>query len=126
MLQLLVKPKDLVIKENVVGAAYIIKCEECEATYVDETERSLKSRFNEHRTPSCTTSEVAKDIHLEQPEHSVGLENTKIVITESRWFKRGCRSHLHNIHKPKPQQRWWKVSFASMGQQYGTSSLRRG
>ena len=46
--QLLVKAKDPVTKDNVVGPVYKIKCEECEATYVGETERSLKSRFNEH------------------------------------------------------------------------------
>ena len=32
--QLLVKPKDPVDKENVVGPVYKIKCEECEVTYV--------------------------------------------------------------------------------------------
>ena len=70
--QLLVKPKDPVSKENVVGPVYAkIKCEKCEVTYVRETERSLKSRFNEHRRPSSTTSEVSKHIHIEHPEHSV-------------------------------------------------------
>ena len=54
--QLLVKPKDPVSKENVVGPVYKIKCEECEVTYVGEMERSLKSRFNEHWRPSSTTS----------------------------------------------------------------------
>ena len=39
--QLLVKPKDPVSKENVVGPVYKIKCEKCEAMYVGETERSL-------------------------------------------------------------------------------------
>ena len=56
--QLLVKLKDPVSKENVVGPVYKIKCEECEVTYIGEMERSLKSRFNEHRRPSSTTSEV--------------------------------------------------------------------
>ena len=32
--QLLVKPKDPVSKENVVGPVYKIKCEECDAVYV--------------------------------------------------------------------------------------------
>ena len=89
--QLLMKPSDPVSKENVVGPVYKINCGECEATYVGETERSLKSRFNEHRTPSSTTSEIAKHIHVEQPEHYVELENTEILITESRWFKRGVK-----------------------------------
>ena len=66
-------------KENVVGPVYKIKCEECEARYVNEMERSLKSRFNEHRRPSSTTSEVSKHIHIEHPEHSVELENTEIL-----------------------------------------------
>ena len=45
--QLLVEPKDIVDKENAVEPVYKIKCEECEATYVGETERSLKARFSE-------------------------------------------------------------------------------
>ena len=40
--QLLVKPKDPVSKENVVGPVYKIKCEECNAVYVGETEAPLR------------------------------------------------------------------------------------
>ena len=47
--QLLVKPKDPVSKENVVGPVYKIKCEERDWVYVGETERSLKARFSEHQ-----------------------------------------------------------------------------
>ena len=54
--QLLVHPKDPVGKDKVVGPVYKISCEECEVTYVGETERSLKARFGEHRRPSSTTS----------------------------------------------------------------------
>ena len=72
---MLVKSKDHVSKENVLGPVYKIKCEECEATYIGETERSLKSRFNVHQRPSSTISEVAKYIHMEQPEHTVELDN---------------------------------------------------
>ena len=63
--------------------------------YVGETERSLKSRFNEHRRPSSTTSEVSKHIHLEQPEHSVELANSEILTTESRWFERGVKEAIY-------------------------------
>ena len=87
--QLLVKLKDPVGKANVVGPVCKIKCEECEATYIGETERSLKSRFNEHRRPNSTTSEVAKHIDTEQPEHTVELDNTEILTTEPRSFERG-------------------------------------
>ena len=73
---------------------YKIKCEECEATYIGETERTLKSRFNEHRRPSYTRSEVAKHIHMDQPEHTVELDNTEILTTEPRWFERGVKEAI--------------------------------
>ena len=103
------KPKDPVSKENVVGPVYKIKCEECEAMYVGEMERSLKSRFNEHRRPSSTTSEVSKHIHIEYPEHSVELENTEILTTESRWFERGVKEAIYMYVGALNQQRRWKA-----------------
>ena len=69
--QLLVEPKDPVSKENMVGPVYKIKCQECDAVYVGETERSLRAWFNEHWQPSSTTSEVAKHIHVDYTQHSV-------------------------------------------------------
>ena len=81
--QQLVHPKDPVGKDKVVGPVYKISCEECDATYVGETERSLKARFGEHRRPSSTTSEVSKHIHTETP------------TTTSRW--RTQRSYQLNI-----------------------------
>ena len=65
------------------------------------------SRFNEDRRPSSVTSELSKHIHLEQPEHSVELENTEILTTESRWFERGVKEAISiKGPEPKPQQRW--------------------
>ena len=77
-----------------MGPVYKIKCEECEATYVGETERSLKSRFNEHRRPRSTTSMGSKHIHTDQLEHTVELDNTEILTTESRWFERGVKEAI--------------------------------
>ena len=34
--------------------------------------------------PSSTTSEVAKHIDMDQPEHTVELDNTEILTTEPR------------------------------------------
>ena len=62
------------------------------ATYVGETKRSLKARVGEHRRLRSTTSEVSKHIHTRQPQtapaqphtdnpnHTVMLESTKILI----------------------------------------------
>ena len=83
------------MKERVVGPVYHISCDTCEASYVGETERSLKSRFMEHRRPSSTTSEVSRHIHIEEPGHQVDIERVKILAVEPRWFERGVREAIH-------------------------------
>ena len=93
--QLLVHPKDPVGKDKVVGPVYKISCEDCEATYVGETERSLKARFGEHRRPSSTTSEVSRHIHSDNPNHNIKWENTKILSVEHKWFERGVKEAIH-------------------------------
>ena len=76
--QLLVKPKDKVLKERVVGPVYNIECKDCNATYIGETERSLKARFQEHNRRSSETSEVSRHIHIDQPGHSVDLDTVNL------------------------------------------------
>ena len=66
----------------------------CDASYIGETERSLKARFSEHRRPSSSNSEVAKHIHTEQPDHNVKMDNTRILTTKSRWFERGVKEAI--------------------------------
>ena len=91
--QLLVHPKDPAGKDKVVGPVYKISCEDCEATYVGETERSLKARFGKHRRPSSTISEVSRHIHSQH--HNIILENTKILLVEHKWFERGVKEAIH-------------------------------
>ena len=55
----------------------------------------MKARFNEHRRPSSSTSEVAKHIHVEQPNHTVKMDNTAILTTEARWFERGVKEAIY-------------------------------
>ena len=78
-----------------VGSVYKISCEDCEATYVGETERLLKARFGEHRRPSSTTSEVSRHIHSDNPNHSITLENTKILSVQHKWFESGVKEDIH-------------------------------
>ena len=94
--------------------------------YVREIQRSLKSRFNEHWRPSPTTSEVVKHIHR-TTRASVELENTEILSTESRWFERKVKEAIYIRVLNSPQQRWWKVQFASgMGQHQEESEVQTG
>ena len=63
--------------------------------HVGETDRSLKSRFNKLQRSSSTTSEVTKHIHVEQPHHSVELDNTQFLTPESTWFERGGKEAIY-------------------------------
>ena len=67
--QQLVRPKDLVPKERVVGPIYHVSCEDCgkDYMYIGETERSFKARFDEHKRPSSVISEVSRHIHQRKP-----------------------------------------------------------
>ena len=83
------------VKGKVIDPVHKKSCEECEATYVGETERSLKARFGEHRRPSSTMSEVSKHIHMDNPNHKITLENTKIISVEHKWFERGVKEAIY-------------------------------
>ena len=62
--QILVSPKDKVIKERMVCQVYHISCDNCDESYMGEMGRSLKSIFMEHRRPSSVNSEVSMPCKL--------------------------------------------------------------
>ena len=104
--QLLCHPKDKAKKELTSGPIYHISCDgsatdACGASYIGETERTLKTRFQEHCRPSSASSEVCRHIHQDFPNHSVSLDNTKILDREPRWFERGVKEAVH-IRSIKP------------------------
>ncbi|XP_070532995.1 uncharacterized protein [Ptychodera flava] len=99
--QLLVAPKDKTAKKDITGPVYMIPCQgqtdkgPCTQFYIGETERSLKTRFLEHRRPSSTTSEVSQHIHIESPDHFVNLENVEILDRDPRYFERGVKEAIY-------------------------------
>ena len=93
--QILVRPKDTLSKDKIVGPVYHIPCNDCTDDYVGETERSLKARFSEHGRPSSTSSEVSRHIHTASPKHSINLENTDVLTVEPRWFERGVKEAIY-------------------------------
>ncbi|XP_066279172.1 uncharacterized protein [Branchiostoma lanceolatum] len=98
---LLVSPKDKTPKGGKCGVVYHIPCQgqnikgPCKETYVGETERSLKTRFNEHKRPSTISSEVSQHLHIESPGHSVSLDKVKILDTESDFVARGIKEAIY-------------------------------
>ena len=69
-----------------VGPVYHITCDNCDATYVGEMERSLKTRFSEHWRKSSVGSEVSQHVHVDRLEHGVSLNKVKILTVENRKF----------------------------------------
>ena len=67
--QYLVSPKDKTEKKDINGPVYMIPCQGqttrglCQESYIGETERSLRTRFLEHKRPSSVSSEVSQHIH---------------------------------------------------------------
>ena len=94
-------PKDKTEKKDTVGPVYMIPCQGqttrglCSESYIGETERSLKTRFLEHRRPSSTSSEVSQHIHIESPGHRVDLDKVKILDRDPRWFERGVKEAIY-------------------------------
>ena len=60
-----------------------------------ETERSLKTRFGEHRRPSSSTSEVSRHIHTDCEGHTVHIEEAKILTVEPKRFERGVKEAIY-------------------------------
>ncbi|KAI8500874.1 hypothetical protein Bbelb_216920 [Branchiostoma belcheri] len=99
--QLLVAPKDKTPKEEKCSVVYCIPCQgttrqgTCEESYIGETERSLRTRFLEHKRPSSLSSEVSQHIHIESPGHTVSLDKVRILDTEQDYFLRGIKEAIY-------------------------------
>ena len=89
--QIFVRLEDKVIKEKVVCPVYHIRCDNCDDSYIGEMGRSLRARFMEHRIPSSVNSEVSKHMKSDHHDHSISLDNVKILEVEPKWFERGVR-----------------------------------
>ena len=76
--------------EEKSGVVYKIECSDCEATYVGETERSLKKRISEHHRDSSPVGH-----HMGYRKHSFTQDNVSVVHQEPTWFKRGVAESIH-------------------------------
>ena len=93
--QLLVQPKDKVDEGKDVGSVYHISCDDCDATYVEETERARKTHFSEHCQKSSVGNEVSQHVHMDRPEQGVSLDRVKILTVDSKKFERGVKEAIY-------------------------------
>ena len=80
----LVHPKDQLDRLDQAGVVYKISCNDCDATYVGETERKLNTRFKEHHRSSSPVGQ-----HMELRRHSVDKESVSVLHRETDWYRRG-------------------------------------
>jgi len=89
--------KDTVETFSNNNVVYKISCIDCEASYVGQTKRQLKTRVREHfsnlTSKSANLSVITE--HTLQTSHSFDWDNVKILDTERNYFKRLISEMLH-------------------------------
>jgi len=79
------------------NVVYKIHCNDCNASYVGQTKRQLKTRIKEHynniKLPSSKPSVITE--HIIKCSHSFDWDNVEILDTESNYFKRSVSEMLH-------------------------------
>ncbi len=83
-------PKDKIAKDQKTGMVYQIKCADCEASYVGETERNVKKRMSEHQRSASPVGH-----HMDYRKHSFSCDNVSVLHQEAGWFHRGVTEAIH-------------------------------
>ena len=84
------KPKDVINFEQKRGLVYQISCRDCNAVYVGETGRSVRTRKREHADAVKTfnTKKSALSQHVMEFDHRIDWDNVKILKSESHAYRR--------------------------------------
>lgn len=92
---LLVKPKDITPPHLSCGVVYQVNCASCEATYVGESGRQLKTRIEEHRK-SVRTGSLSSAIseHVQEYDHRINWESVNIIDRDDRFIPRKIREAI--------------------------------
>ena len=89
---LLPKPKDVINFEQKRGLVYQTSCRDCNAVYVGETRRSVRTRKREHADAVKTfnTKKSALSQHVMDFDHTrrIDWDNVKILKSESHAYRR--------------------------------------
>jgi len=82
------------LKSNVV---YKIGCNNCDATYVGQTKRQLRTRIKEHKNNIKQDQSKHSVIseHIIKYNHFFDWDNAKILDCESKFYKRITSEMIH-------------------------------
>ena len=84
------KPKDKVLNKEKSGLVYQISCRDCDAVYIGETDRSLKTRKRKHidAVKKFNLKKSALCQHVAENDHFISWDNAEILRREPHWRKR--------------------------------------
>jgi len=76
---------------------YKIACNNCDATYVGQTKRQLRTRVREHKNniKSDPSKHSVISEHIVKFNHSFDWDNVKILDRKSKFYKRITSEMMH-------------------------------
>jgi len=89
------KDQDHILSKN--NVVYKISCNDCDASYVGQTKRQLKTRLKEHKhnlKQDCSKHSVISE-HIVKYNHFFDWDNTKIIDRDSNYYKRIVSQMIH-------------------------------
>ena len=93
-------PKDPISVELQNNVVYKIPCNDCNAIYIGESKRSLKTRSKEHqyavRAGHTDKNEIAD--HCWEHGHRFDFEKKSVIDRESNWHARKIKESIHSLH----------------------------
>ena len=116
----LVHVKDKQAKDKQSNVVYGLTCAEkdCKESYVGETKQCLRARVNQHRRPSCSSSEAQNSevyTHIKNSGHIFNPEEVVVLDKEERWFERGVREAIwERVEQPSLNKKGDYVFFCHM------------
>ncbi|XP_071653431.1 uncharacterized protein [Temnothorax longispinosus] len=89
--------KDVLPAQSNKNVVYKISCRECDATYVGQTKRQLKTRISEHRSHinRITSTQSVVTEHRQNLDHDFDWENVEILDKEKYLSRRLISEMIH-------------------------------
>ena len=89
--------KDETTVDSSNNVVYKICCKDCDASYVGQTKRQLKTRLNEHIKNSSlnTLKHTVITEHTLEYNHTFDWQNKKILDFETNYYKRLISEMIH-------------------------------
>ena len=82
--RILSHPKDCIPDDDKSSVVYKINCHDCDASYVGEMGRALKTHVSEHRRAMKRASALVQ--HAWEHDHHIDWTSTCVLGVESHWL----------------------------------------